>query len=179
MATEEEAPAYVTVAGVELVTVGIEWPAFPAPVTLALEHLVDAMVAANDDPLIRAPRVKLGHTRLQPDTDGLRELGDHDPFWDGDPAFGTVRNLRLSNDGARLVGDLVEVPEWLALALPSAWPNRSCEWVWDQETEGGKRYSMVLTAVALLGTRQHAIKDLDDLRRLVLAGPGDLTEENA
>jgi hypothetical protein len=167
---------YTTIPSVELVTVGIDWPASTGPVTLTLEHLVDAMVAANDDPLVRAPRVKLGHSRLQPSDDGLRELGDHDPFWDGDPAFGTVRNLRLSNSGAVLLGDLVEVPDWLALALPSAWPNRSCEWVWDLTTEGGKRYSMVITAVALLGSVQHAIKDLADVRRLVTQGPDGLQE---
>jgi hypothetical protein len=165
---------YVTVPSVELLTVGMEWPAHPEPVTITLEHLVDVMVACNDDPLIRAPRVKLGHARLQPDVDGLRELGDHDPFWDGAPIFGTARNLRLTNDGAKLVGDLVEVPEWLGDpetgAIFSAWPNRSCEWVWNVETEGGKRYSAVLTAVSLLGERQHAIKDLADVQRLVSTG---------
>lgn len=163
--------AYVTVPGVELVAVGIEWPAQPEPVTLTLEHLVDAMVAANDDPLIRPPRVKLGHSRLQPDEDGLRELGDHDPFWDGAPIFGTAQNLRLTNDGGRLVADLVEVPDWLATAIPSAWPNRSCEWIWDLRTEGDRHYSMVITAVSLLGERQHAIKSLADVRRLVEHGP--------
>lgn len=173
---ELEVPDYTTIPDVELVTVGIEWPASTGPVTLTLEHLVDAMVAANEDQLIRAPRVKIGHSRLQPDVDGLRELGDFDPFWDGDPAFGTARNLRLTNDGAKLVGDLEEVPAWLAAVAPSAWPNRSCEFVWDVETEGGKRYSMVLTAVSLLGTIQHAIKDLADLQRLVLQGPDDLNE---
>jgi hypothetical protein len=167
---------FVTVPAVELITVGIDWPAHPAPVTVTLEHLVDMMVAGNDDPLIRPPRVKLGHSRLQPTADGMTELGDHDPFWDGEPAFGTVRNLRLDNDGAVLLGDLVEVPGWLAPLLPSAWPSRSCEWVWDITTEGGKRYSAVLTAVALLGTRQHAIKDLADLQRLLTEGPDD-TEE--
>lgn len=162
---------YVTVGGVELVAIGMEWPAQPEPVTLTLEHLVDAMVAANEDPLIRRPRLKLGHSRLQPTDDGLRDLGDHDPFWDGSPAFGTITDLRLSDSGARLIGDLIEVPDWLADAIPSAWPSRSCEWVWDVETEGDRRYSMVITACSLLGERQHAIKNLADVRRLVEHGP--------
>lgn len=161
---------YTVVENVELITAGIEWPAMPTPVTITLEHLVDAMVAANDDPHIRPPRVKLGHSRLQPSDDGLRDLGDHDPYWDGAPAFGTVRDLRLTNDGARLVGNLHEVPEWMADAIPSAWPSRSCEWVWDVSTEGGKHYTLVLTAVSLLGERQHAVKDLADVQRLVTTG---------
>lgn len=164
---------YVTVPDVELVAIGIEWPSATGDITVTLEHLVDMMVAANDDPLIRPPRVKLGHSRLQPDVDGLRELGDGDPFWDGAPVFGTAQNLRLNNDGGRLVADLVEVPDWLAEAIPSAWPNRSCEWTWDVETEGGKRYSAVLTAVSLLGERQHAIKNLADVQRLIEQGPDE------
>jgi hypothetical protein len=129
------------------------------------------MVAANEDPLIRSPRVKLGHERIQLTPEGVTGLGDYDPFWSGEPAFGTVQNLRLANDGAKLVGDLVEVPAWLVSAAPSAYPNRSCEWVWDVQTEAGKRYSAVLTAVALLGIVQQAIKDLADLQRLLTVGP--------
>jgi hypothetical protein len=165
--------SYITVESVELVAIGIEWPSATGDVTITLEHLVDMMVAGNDDPLVRPPRVKLGHSRLQPDDDGLRELGDHDPEWNGAPIFGTAQNLRLNNDGGRLIADLVEVPDWLAEAIPSAWPNRSCEWVWDLETEGGKRYSAVLTAVALLGERQHAIKNLADVQRLIEQGPDE------
>ncbi len=164
---------YVTVPNVDLLAIGMEWPAQPVDVTLTLEHLVDVMVAANEDPLIRAPRVKLGHSRLQPDTDGLVELGDHDPFWDGAPIFGTAQNLRLTNDGGHVFCDLAEVPRWLADAMPSAWPSRSCEWCWDVETEGGKRYSAVLTAISLLGERQHAIKNLADVQRLIEHGPDE------
>jgi hypothetical protein len=65
------------------------------------------------------------------------------------------------------------VPKWLAEAMPSAWPSRSCEWVWDFETEGGKRYSAVLTAVSLLGERQHAISNLADVQRLLEYGPDE------
>jgi hypothetical protein len=165
---------YVTVPDVHLMSVGMEWPTMPVPATVTLENLVDIMVAANEDPLIRAPRVKLGHERIQVTADGCRELGDYDPAWQGEPAFGTVRNLRLTNDGARLIGDLVEVPAWLADAAPSGWPNRSCEWVWQVVTEGGKSYSAVMTAVALLGVQQQAIKNLTDLQRLLVEGPADL-----
>lgn len=175
MAAADPAVDYVTVPDVHLLSIGMEWPASTGPVTVTFEHLVDAMVAANQDPLIRAPRVKVGHSTLQPGDDGLVTLGDHDPFWDGEPVFGTAANLRLDADGGRLFGDLVEVPRWLADAIPACWPSRSCEWVWDVETEGGKRYSAVLTAVALLGERQHAIKNLADVRRLVEQGP-DLAE---
>lgn len=163
---------YLTVPGVELVTAGIEWPGSggnnpDGTSTITLEHLVDFMVAGNDDPLIRPPRVKLGHSHLQPTEDGFTTLGDHDPYWDGVPIFGTVRNMRLSEGGGRLIGDLVEVPDWLVDAMPSAWPSRSIEWRWDVETEGGRRYSVVLTAVSLLGAVEHAVKNLADVRRLI------------
>lgn len=168
---------YVTVTDVELITVGIEWPTAGGPgphgsTTVTLEHLVDIMVAANDDPLIRHPRVKLGHQPWELSPDGVDAIHDDwDPFWQGTPAFGTVRSLRLDDDGGRLIGDLTEVPSWIADAAPSAWPNRSCEWTFDVQTEAGKRYSAVLTAVALLGVQQQAIKDLTDLQRLLVQGP--------
>lgn len=162
---------YSTVPGVELMAVGMEWPAATGDVTVTFENLVDIMVAANDDPLIRAPRVKLGHEEAQPGVASVVTLGDFDPYWSGEPAFGTVSNLRLDNDGGVLLGDLTEVPAWLADAMPSAWPNRSCEWTFNVTTEGGKQYSAVMTAVALLGVQQQAIKNLADLQRLIESGP--------
>lgn len=170
MATE-----YVTVTGVELGAIGIEWPTALGPVSVTLEQLVEIMVAGNDDPLIRPARIKLGHEpwQLHPEG-GTVHLGDFDPFWGGEPCFGTAENLRLS-DAGRLVGDFYEVPDWLAAVMPSAWPSRSFELAHDVVTEGGQRYERVLTAVALLGVRQHAIKNLADVRR-VLDGDPELVE---
>jgi hypothetical protein len=46
---------------------------------------------------------------------------------DGDPAFGKVVNLRLAEDGDLLLGDLAEMPAWLADNAPAAYPGRSLE----------------------------------------------------
>lgn len=168
---------------VELVSVGMEWPSANGPITFTFEHLNDAMVAANEDPHVVPPRLKIGHSDprfADPDDPG------HDPFYDGEPALGSVRNLRLVNDGATLIGDYVEVPVWLAEAMPTAYPSRSIEgaWAartgaageplgsWDVETPGGKKYSFVLTACALLGLSRPAVEDLEDLERFVVEGKG-------
>lgn len=155
---------YVTIQGVEVLSAGMAWNGLTGPYYVTAEHLA-AMVAAQDDPLIRAPRVKLGH--LDPRFNG--GLSSHDPAnLDADPAFGTLANLRLTEGGAKLVADLIEVPKALAEAIPSAFPNRSAEWVWDYETAGENRYATVLTDVALLGTRRPAVQDLADIVRASL-----------
>ena len=162
---------YKTVTGVEIATVGMEWRASTGPFTCTFEHLADAMTAANDDPHIQIPRLKLGHTS---EING--EMRTVDPFaalGDGAPAFGAVTNLRLENSGAVLVGDYIEVPEWLADALPSAYRNRSMECRQMVTTDGGKQYSAVISAVALLGPVIPAISDLADLERFLIEGPGD------
>lgn len=174
---------YVTIPGVELVSVGMNWPSASGDITIRFDHLRDAMIAANEDPHVVPPRLKIGHVDPRfsdPDDPG------HNPFYDGEPAVGSVHNLRLTNDGATLVGDYVEVPAWLAEALPSAYPSRSIEGAyqppeealakadgrWDVTTPGGKRYSFVLTACALLGVQRPAVQDLDDLQRFLVAGEG-------
>lgn len=165
---------FLTIEDVELMSVGMEWPTMTGAITITFEHLADAMEAANDDPHIQPPRIKLGHTDPRFGDGPIFSLDD--PALDGEPAFGRAVNLRLENDGATLVADFVEVPEWLAEAMPSAYPNRSVEGAFfdaqaDVKTNGGKTYSLVLTAVALLGIRLPAIADLDDLERLMTTGP--------
>lgn len=182
------ATEYVTIPNVEIASVGMKWPTASGPITVRMDHLADAARAANDDPLILPPRLKIGHEDPRFNSDEARAK-DHDPFaadFDGEPAVGVVRNLRLTNDGAVLVGDFTEVPRWLAEALPSAYPSRSMEGsyavkdgpagepigTWEVETEGGNRYSLVVTAVSLLGLERPAIRDLEDLRRFLVAGEG-------
>lgn len=163
---------YVTIPDVELVTVGMDWPGANGPLTFTFEHLADAE-AAIADPHIRLPRIKIGHS----DPRFWDGIPDHDPFYDGEPAFGQVANLRLVNDGAVLVGDFIEVPAWLAEAMPSSYPSRSIEGAyldgrWDVTTPGEKHYSFVLTAVAALGVYLPAVEDLEDLQRVLTSGEG-------
>lgn len=165
---------YRTIEGVELLTVGMEWHSVSGDQTFTFEHLADAMEAANEDPHIVSPRIKIGHQDPRFNPEGTW----HNPFDepDGAPALGSVKNLRLENDGAVLIGDFVEVPVWLAEAIPSAYPNRSIEGAyidgsWEVETQGGKRYSFVLTGCALLGIFGPAVADLEDLERLLIEGP--------
>jgi hypothetical protein len=171
-----EAPAFLTgddvpdyLKGVEIVTAGMNWPASTGSVTVTMEHIADAVRAANDDPHIQVPRLKLGHTSAlnggHPDHDPFAELGD------AVPAFGRFVNLRTENDGAVLVGDVTDIPAWLAESAPSAFPNRSMECVWNVTTEADRSYSMVITAVSFLGAYLPACKDLEDLVRFVNHGP--------
>jgi hypothetical protein len=166
---------YVTVTGVEIATVGMDWPASTGDVTVTFENLADAAEAANNDPHIVVPRIKLGH---QSEVNGdLMVVNPFAALADAEPAFGRITNLRLENDGAVLVGDYVEVPAWLGDSLVSAYPNRSMEARTDVTTEGGKHYSMVITAVSLLGAFGPAITDLDDLERFLTEGPNKATTE--
>ncbi len=164
--------------GVELMTAGMGWPGMNGPATVTMQNLADA-VAAADDPHIQPPRIKLGHTSSlngdHPDFNPFAAIGD------AEPAFGQFTNLRLTNDGAVLVGDATNVPVWLAEMAPAAYPNRSAEAPWevespqaDVQTAGGKRYSMVVTAVSLLGVYLPAIQDLEDLSTLIMDGPSAL-----
>lgn len=169
---------------VELCSAGMDWPSAGGPVTLTLEHIADC-VRAGEDTLITPARLKIGHTDprfADPDDPG------HDPFYDGEPAFGSIANMRLINDGATAVGDYIYVPKWLADGLPAFFPSRSIEGAysieegaggklearWDVETPGGKHYSFVLTACALLGVQAPAVKDLEDLQFRLTEGDGVL-----
>lgn len=95
-----------------------------------------AAVAALNCPAVRPPRIRLGHT---------------DPRFDGEPAIGSVANLRVEAGGHSLVGDLVGLPSWLPQVISAAYPDRSVEGVYDGTCAVGHRHPFILTGLALLG----------------------------
>jgi hypothetical protein len=101
-------------------------------------------------------------------------LGHTDARFDGDPAFGRVTNIRYTTDdrGPVLVGDVVNMTDWLAAAAPKRWPYRSVEGFCDFEYQG-RTYSLALTRLALLGATPPAIMDLQTLQDAVAAAAAD------
>lgn len=171
---------FMSFEAVEIAHVGMEWPASTGPVTLTFQHLADAVDAENNDPHILSPRLKIGHEdpRFNEDPPIHDAFHYHGPLRDdGNPVYGKAQNLRLAEDGMVLIGDYAEVPEWLGNSLPSAYPNRSLEGDWNITTEGGKKYSFVITAVALLGEPLPAISCLEDLVRELTGGPNAVREQ--
>jgi hypothetical protein len=146
-------PNTTTIRDVEIVQTGIEYPLATGPKTFTTEDLSD-LVESQDDPAIKAPRLKLGHEANM----GLLE--------DGQPAVGTVANLRLEQDGHLVMGDYVGVPSWLADVLPSAYPARSIEAAIGVETNTGHHWRLVMTDLALLGVVWPGVGTLDDIQAL-------------
>jgi hypothetical protein len=100
-------------------------------------------------------------------------FGHQDRRFDGDPAFGWVSNVRYAEDdhGPVLLGDLVDLDDWVAAAAPKRWPKRSIEGV-AGITFKGREYALALTRLALLGSTPPGIpvlKSLSDVRQLVSA----------
>lgn len=155
------APDLVTVPNVHLCSAG-RWevavgpevdPATGHPIWTVTPEQLASIVAAAEDPAIRTPIVKLGHQ------DQLTEIEM--------PAVGRIENLRTSDDGLDLYGDLVGVPRWLAEIVASAYPSRSVEVSFDYAASGTDRtHEAVLTALSLLGEHTPAIESLEDIKAL-------------
>jgi hypothetical protein len=149
-----EGPVLKTVPNVPIVSTGTYHLAGnPYPggeTTFTSEDLADA-VAAVQDPAVKLPRLKLGHTS---------EWGD------AEPCFGKVDNLRIGDNGQTIYGDYVGTPAWLAQVLPAIYPNRSIEANFNVTTATGNTYRMVITAVALLGVQLPGVATLEDLAGL-------------
>lgn len=142
-------PRTTTIPNVELVRTGT-WGASTGVTTIDRDDL-EAMLAAAQDGEVDAAPIRIGHV---------------DPRFDGEPALGWVGNLRLSEDGNALVGDLLEVPTRLAEVIPRAFRRRSVEIAWGVRTPKGKRYRAALAGLALLGVTPPAVKGLADVLAL-------------
>lgn len=100
-------------------------------------------------------------------------FGHRDDRFDGDPAWGWLTNVRYDEDtnGPVLLGDLVDLEDWVHAAAPARWPHRSIEGVMGVKFQD-REYGLVLTRLALLGATppgMPALKSLSDLRQLVAA----------
>jgi hypothetical protein len=97
-------------------------------------------------------------------------LGHDDERFSGDPAFGAVTNVRYVEDarGPALLGDIVDMPGWLAASAPKRWPNRSIEG-WQNFEHDGRKYSLVLSGLAFLGVTPPAVRNIKSLRDLQTA----------
>jgi hypothetical protein len=101
------------------------------------------------------------------------KLGHDDDRFDGEPSFGSVTNIRYTEDdrGPVLLGDIVDMPSWLAASAPKRWPNRSIEG-WQNFTFDGREYSLILSGLAFLGVTPPAmrnIRSLTDLQNAIAA----------
>lgn len=142
-----------TVKDVPILHAGVEYHLSTGDTTFTPEDLRDAVMAANEDPSIPNPRLKLGH--IDPRFNG--------PEYDATPAFGKATNLRLSPNGTEVLADYVGVPAWLAEILPYAYPSRSIEGYWNVQSNMGKKWRFVLSACSLLGVTWPGCTVLEDL----------------
>jgi hypothetical protein len=156
--------------GVELVTI----PAVPilrtgtyqlasGERTFAEEDLIAAADALANDQGVKAPRIKI---------DSLEQALDLDPqAHGGEPAFGYVDNLTVTDNGQMLVGDF-HVPDAIQAAMEWAYPALSIEGTargWTSST--GREHDLVITAVALLGVDWPGVTTLNDFFTFLTEGP--------
>ena len=147
---EEATPELVTVEAVTILStgtysLGLNYVEDGLGTTFTESDLASA-VAAQDDPQVRTPILKLGHG------EGLVP---------GLPAFGQLADLRLSEDGQSLLCDLTGVPRWLAEVMPTAWPSRSIEGC-ELKTDT-REHRFVVTALSLLGIEMPGVTRLPEL----------------
>lgn len=144
---------YVDVPNVPLVKVGT-WHGSTGAKSITPQDLEDMVAAASSGDLDDAV-IKKGHNdpRMM------------NPMWDGEPVYGQVKNLRITDGGLTLMGDLKHVPKDLAHSMPSAYPRRSVEIAWNVRLKDAlgkvqKTYRAALSGLALLGATPPAVKGL-------------------
>lgn len=153
-------PQLTTVPDVQIIKTGIEYPLSSGPTTFTSEDLA-AAVEAQNDPSIPQPRIWLGH----PDDKRIHgERRDSPPS--GEPAVGKVTDMRLTEEGNCIVGDLSGVPIWFANIMSSAFPSRSIEGRFNVKTPTGKQHRLVISGLALLGVVWPGVLTIEDIATL-------------
>jgi hypothetical protein len=157
---QQSKPLLTTVPDVQIVKTGIEYPLSSGPCTFTPDDLA-AAVAAQSDPSIPQPRIWIGHP------DDKRIHGERSGgVPSGEPAVGKVTDMRLTEDGHCIVGDLTGVPVWLSNILASAFPSRSIEGRFNLKTPTGKQHRLVINGLALLGVTWPGVLTIDDIASL-------------
>lgn len=124
------------------------WEGMTGTITATRADIASIIAAA---PALPDPVIKIGHD---------------DPRFSGSPSLGRIVNLRTADQGNTLIGDLVDMPQWLVDAAPKHFAQRSIEAV-SNFVSNGNVYRMVLTGLALLGASLPAVTDLDSLQDLL------------
>jgi hypothetical protein len=155
-AEDNKVTATAELRDIELARAG-SWKLASGPLEVSDEMLADAARFANREGA-RPGYLKIGHT------DTRFMAGD------GEPALGWLHNIRLEEDdeGHVLKGDLHDVPDWLAEAIPRHWPDRSIEGYADY-THDGQQYGLVVDGLALLGVTPPGMPSIRSLRDLPAA----------
>lgn len=152
MSHERKANAMADLMNVEIARIG-KWQLASGPLDVTEQMLIDAAEFSQRDGS-RPGYLKIGHT---------------DPRFtgDGEPSLGWLYNLRVEGSGADavLLGDIKDMPDWLAEAAPKHWPDRSMEG-WTDYEDGGRTYAMVVDGLALLGVTPPGMSSLRSLRDL-------------
>ena len=155
------ADRFITETGVELAKIGT-WPTYKGDGTVTRQHLADAAAAYADEEIRAAlhgdPVGWLGHV----------DSTEAEQVRQSEPAIGRIQNVRVTDDGATLLGDLINVPE----RVVKLYPRRSVEMKPNVRTPSGRVYSRVLSGLAFLGRVRPAISGLRDLNALMGEAPG-------
>jgi hypothetical protein len=143
------------IANIELARPGT-WLLKSGPIEVTPKHLEDAARFAGR-PGARPGYLKLGHT------------DERFVAADGEPALGWLHNIRVEeDDGPVLMGDLKDMPDWLAEAAPRHWPDRSIEG-WEDYEHDGEKYALVVEGLSLLGVTPPGMPSIRSLRDLPAA----------
>jgi hypothetical protein len=156
--------ATIDLPGVEIMSVGGPVHAIGSPPEgdhWTQDHLRQMADAAKELEGELRPPNKIGHSSKQ-------KLLANSGLTDGEmPAAGWLENVRLSEDGNKLLADVKKVPAKLgSLIQAGAWRTRSAELSRVTSQKTGKSYDWVVTGLAWLGGKRPSISTLDDVVRL-------------